>query len=49
MFQLGPVNRLHRLEQSSVASSEKEQHSMKKKVSVKLKENVKNAEPRDQH
>ena len=49
--QQSPRNILHRIEQSYVASSEKEQISMKRRESVKLKEIVENAEtePMDHH
>ena len=41
-------NRLHRIEQSCVASSTKEPHCLKQRESVKLKESAKNGkqEPR---
>ena len=46
-----PRNRLHRIEQSGVASSTKEPHNLNQRESVKLKESVQNGkqEPRVQH
>ena len=41
IFQLSPGNRLHRNEQSGVASSTKEPHNLNQRESVKLKESVK--------
>ena len=38
LFQLSPGNRLHRIEQSGVASSTKEPHNLNQRESVKLKE-----------
>ena len=43
IFQLSPGNRLHRIEQSGVASSEMEQLSVKQRESARLKESAKNA------
>ena len=40
---LSPGNRLKRMEQSGIASSEKENLSMKQRESVKLKDSTKNA------
>ena len=50
-FQMSPWNRLHRIEQSGVASSTKELHSLEQRESVKQKECAKNGnqEPRDHH
>ena len=50
-FRLSPGNRLHRIEQSGVASSTKELHSLKQRKSVKQKESAKNGkqEPMDHH
>ena len=42
ILQLSPGNRLHRTEQSNVASSTKEPHNLNQRESVKLKESVKN-------
>ena len=51
IFQLSPGDRLHRIEQSGVASTTKEPHNLNQRESVKLKENVKNRkqEPRIHH
>ena len=51
IFQLSPGNRLHRIEQSGVASSTKEPHNLNQRESVKLKESVKSGEqePRIHH
>ena len=51
IFQLSPGSRLHSIEQSGIASSTKEPHSLKQRESVKLKESAKNGkqEPRDHH
>ena len=51
IFQLSPGNRLHRVEQSGVASSTKEPHNWNQRESVMLKESVKNGkqEPRINH
>ena len=51
IFQLSPGNRLHTIEEIGVASSEKEQLSMKQRESVKLKESAQNTkqEPRNHH
>ena len=48
IYQLSPGNRLHRIEQSGVASSTKESHNLNQTESVKLKESVKKGkqEPR---
>ena len=50
-FQLSLRNRLHRIEQSGVASSTKELHSMKQRESVNQKENANNGKqgPMDHH
>ena len=51
IFQLSPGDRLHRIEQSGVASTTKEPHNLNQRESVKLKENVENRkqEPRIHH
>ena len=51
IIQQSPGNRLHRIEQSGVASSTKEPHNLNQSESVKLKESVKNGkqEPRIHH
>ena len=51
IFQLSPGNRLHRIEQSGVASSTKVPPNLKQRESVKLKGSVKKGkqEPRDHH
>ena len=40
IYQLSPGNRLHRIEQTVVASSTKEPHTLNQRESVKLKESV---------
>ena len=47
MYQLGLGNRLHRSDQSGEVSLTKEQLSMKKRESVKLKESTENAKQKD--
>ena len=51
IFQLSPVNRLLRIEQTGIASSTKVPPNMKQRESVKLKGSVKKGkqEPRDHH
>ena len=45
-YQWGPGNRLHRSDQSGEVSSTKEQLSMKRRESVKLKESEESAKPK---
>ena len=49
VFHLSPGNRLHRVEQSDIASSTKEPHNLKQRESVKLKGSAEygKQEPRD--
>ena len=46
MYQWGPGNRLHRSDQSGEVSSTKEQLSMKRRESVKLKASEESAKPK---